>query len=252
MVTADAEAAALDCDGSLTDDDDDDAPFVLMDPAALAAERCENSDAGGRPSQRRRMSLEDNGDGSNARSTSLLSRPSSNTVNQAPSSTSLQGMAFLRGDSLNSFGNSRLHTALTLDSNGSFESFAKYPSARAGLALKDGNDLSRIHDEDCSDSIGLDLDPSSSDVKSHGRELTTPPVPERNLHTPPAMAQDPSQTSPPAVFGPDNGSKRTTRDLSSVHVAHSNPDDVHWTIANMVMIQQQHHQQKSPPMACNS
>jgi hypothetical protein len=250
MVTADAEAAALDCDGSLTDDDDDDGcePFVLTDPAILVAERHESSDECCRPSRRRRTSVE-----TDCNHVVVVNKPLGS--HQVSSSTSLIGMAFLRGDSMNSFGNSRSQQQLynyTLDSSASSESSNPRTNEFPGTSDEDVA-MNRLKSKESLESIGLDLEPSSWDLKE-GRNptTTTAQISERDLHTPPALQDAPPADSTQLLDRPllyQSSEKFFGRVREGpVYISRSDPGDVHRTIASLVAQEQQ----QSPAMVCKS
>ncbi|KAG7372440.1 hypothetical protein IV203_018583 [Nitzschia inconspicua] len=257
MMSADAEAAALDCDGSLTDDDDDDELFVLTDPALLASERHENLEEG-RPSQRRRTSIE-NHDSIESRRSSVASLPTTTapSFNQASSSTSLLGMVFVRGDSVNSFCNSRCeqkqsnHKMDLFVLSGSFGHTS--PEENQKGAEEEEYHLNRVKSESSLNSIGLDLDQSSSDLKLGARPKNgCLRVSERDLHTPPITKDDPAASSPKLCIR--SNKSEWAYDIpgmegrpSSVYLSRSDPGDVHRTIANLVMAQEK----LSPPIACS-
>lgn len=241
---ADGRAAALDCDGSLTDDDEDES-FVLADPAALVEER-HQPEQQTRPSQRRRMSVED-------------SVPGGLDAN-GQSTTSLLGMAFVQGDFTNGFSSSnRLSSRLSLSSRG----YSPY--------LEGKDEQNNFH------SIGLDLDPDTTEVPVkekagvpidlHGRDLRTPPVLEMStLERPCSPPAPPRAVSykrndefPRAgpIFSPalsahnSNSNPHEGRFVSSssVCLARADPATVHKTISKMIMAQCGH-QQQSPEVSC--
>lgn len=150
IAAADARKAARDCDGSLTDDDEDE-PFVLADPAVLVEERQAEQP---RPSQRRRTSLDDSAAGGLERN--------------GHSTTSLLGIAFVHGES-----------------NGGSSS-SNHLAAQWSLNDKGLFDQERSDDQHFP-SIGLDLDHVSMEVTVQekggtplallqGRDLQTPPA----------------------------------------------------------------------------
>jgi hypothetical protein len=260
MVTAEAEAAALDCDGSLTDDDDDGEPFVLTDPAILVAECHERSDQDRRPSRRRRTSMEkeENPDvmvvDEPLRSfLATTAAPPALSVYQSSSSTSPVGLAFLRGDSMTSFGNSQSLLQLCnfrLDSSGSSESSNSTTEEIPRVCVND-SDINRVRSKESLNSIGLDLEPSSSDSKELGNpKSTTAQISGRDLHTPPAMQDGPTTESPQLLgrslrhrsSGKYHG--REGRGPASVYLSRADPGNVHRTIASLVAQEQQ----QSPSM----
>jgi len=263
MLREDAEAAALDCDGSLTDDEEDE-PFLLADPATLAAERESNN---ARPSQRRRMSLEDNaatGTTNNVNRSCNLRRPSFSSPNKAPvdhasSATSLLGMAFLRGDSTSSFGQ-HCKTALPFnpncDAHESANSREKKRTDEVHMVTRETMSLNRIKSEGSMSPIGLDLEPSPDLNEQDGPRLSD--VPDRDLCTPPATEGSSSETSSPPLLDqtcentPRSHSNHSTRAVDhsaraggsgSIYISRSDPNNVQMTIAKMVL-------EQSPPMTC--
>lgn len=236
MVTADAEAAALDCDGSLTDDEEDDEMFVLTDPALLIAESQETREENERPSQRRRVAVKDNDVPNTAQRSSMASQPTMHSSNQGSSSTSLLGMDLLR------------FTKTPTQQKPSSDRYNIYISAESQ------RQLIRSRSEESLKSVDLDLDSSSSDQKQEdaSKKLSSP-FPDGDLHTPPAMQNDPRVPSPKLLgrYMP-NGPASTyaaSGSAVSVYLSRSNPSDVHRTIAGLVMAQEQQH---SPPMTCST
>jgi hypothetical protein len=200
-----------DCDGSLTDDDDDE-PFVLADPAALVQEQqdhhCHQHELGEedqthqqRPYQRRRMSMEGSNDGVVAVGTGTGSLLSDNILN-GQSTTSLIGMAFVQGD-YNYHGHSGSSSNLHLSSKLSLTiSRDCSPSDQHASTATNGKD----DDPNNFHSIGLDLDPDSTTTATDDQAMkeiadgATMDLQDRDLHTPPALERTTMDMpfSPPA------------------------------------------------------
>jgi hypothetical protein len=255
MVTAEAEAAALDCDGSLTDDDDD-GPFVLTDPATLVAERHESTDESCRPTRRRRTSIEmDNkADGVVVHeqlisSLAAAAAPPTLFVHQATSPSSHVGMAFLCDEPVNSFVNVRSRQQLSnrkIVSSGSSKSTNF--TAEDVPKVSDGA-MYRVKSKESIKSVGLDREPSSLELKKGGNT----PIAERDLHTPP-VTQD--ELESPQLFSgrsiqdqlSENYFERKQGKPVSIYFSRSGPGHVHRTIASLVAQEQEH----SSPVVCKS
>mmetsp|Transcript_19628 Transcript_19628/g.47376 ORF Transcript_19628/g.47376 Transcript_19628/m.47376 type:complete len:907 (-) Transcript_19628:1222-3942(-) len=193
-------AGAINCDDSLTDDEDE--PFVLADPAVIAQERhVESQPAPDRPTRRRRMSVETENEMSTVgdrvdrltndgnedmnishRASTQAVALSTSQPSVAPhgSTTSLLGMAFLRGDSYGDFASG---------SNAVDGPIARTNDGRQALRDESTNFLSRQSSSGSLLSVGLDLDYPSTIEKN----------PTRDVHTPLAQMESSAPASSPPI-----------------------------------------------------
>ena len=238
MVMANARAAALDCDGSLSDDSD--LPFVLANPVTLAQQRDIMTMSPPRPSQRRRMSPApvfasivasthddgtvatiqnnigvDGGDDDTTRDANLMSRTATHCQMNVPISRH------------NRVGK-KLSPKLTLDTNCGLpcpQPSIEMISARSRYDHKYSGQLKPI--DSFHPLVGLSFAESSSMMDDNARPQTPPPMLDTSV-----------SSLPP-----------TPSSNSSVRISRSDADNVHLTIASMAAI----HQQSSPTLTtCKS
>jgi len=226
IISANARAAALDCDGSLSDESD--GPFVLANPTTLAQERDVMTMPPPRPSRRRRMSPAPRSISIDALTyinnkstiqTEIDSvRDISHDVNPTSGTMTQNEMNVL----ISSHGDKKLDLKSDL-SHAQSSNKLKSPSSRY-----DRDYFGRLqHIESCCSLVGLGLAESSSSMDSNA-EPATPP---KNLNT---------------II--DSTFPRTPTN-DSVRISCSDADNVHLTIASMAVF----HQQPSPTMtACYS
>ena len=189
---------AMNCDDSLTDDEDE--PFVLADPAVIAQERqSESQPASDRPTRRRRMSVEnemtagtnlvDRSINDSCKDMNISHQTSTQAValsasqpSAAPhgSTTSLLGMAFLRGDSFGDFASG---------SNVVDGPIAKISDGRQALKDESSKFMSRLSSSGSLSSVGLDLDYPSTIEKN----------PTRDVHTPVGQMESSAPVSSPPI-----------------------------------------------------
>lgn len=229
MISANARAAALDCDGSLSDDDSVD--FVLADPAVLAQERDVKCMPPPRPSRRRRMSpapvsasvvVATSSTHANSTDTTTqknISGDSDRTraAHLTPNTGSLLDLA---GSQMN-VPNSRhgrvdekLSPKLTLDTNRGL--LCPQPSIKMKSAgsVYDHKYFDRFQPiESCSSLVGLVLVDNEANARPHT----------------PVMMTDTSMSSSASTPSSSN---------SSVRISRSDADNVHLTIASMASIYQ--------------
>jgi hypothetical protein len=162
MASEQARAAAMDADGSLSDPDEED-PFVLADPAALAQDRFPTGPA----RQRQRLSY------SSLEQHSLRHSGTSNSLSHThASNTSLLGIDFLRNDSVMSLSMQALTGSGSRTPHGNTDGPVS-AETEAGGALDQGD---RNLSEGSLESIGLALEPSNEfHVAESTRDFVTPP-----------------------------------------------------------------------------
>lgn len=221
MMYEDSRAASMDDDGSLTDNDDNEA-FVLTNPAILVEEQRKVQ---GRARQRQRLSFHSLDHSAACQSSASLA------LSTQTSNASLLGMAYMtQGDSSASLKSPEMAPVPSLQYFSRKREHAPSDLSRVSAAdHKSFTDLRRQGSENSLHSVGLALDDPEA-----GRDLTTPPAIATTCSSPPllSLGEEKSQCTP----------------SSSVYLSRSDPDAVNMTISRMVFHANQH---GSPKMKCS-
>jgi hypothetical protein len=216
-------------DGSLIDDDEDDAGFILAAPRALA-EECEFR----RPHQRRCVRP------ATCTTTSFLSSSAKTTCD----TTTLVGMdivPFPQDDSATTSPWTAQHDSITPTSSlgSSQESFPDGPFSEVEIGPVRG--LYRLASEGSLTSFGLALEPFLEQKEEiDSRDLITPPTIPEHRTSPPPLSNDIHLTT---TLGNSNPLS------TSVCISIANPNAVNMTIARMAF---QTHVKQSTEMHCSS
>ncbi len=228
MVHEQARAAALDADGSLSDPDEE-VPFVLTDPSALAEEREFCCDGPAR--QKQRLSYNST-EPSSLRSSSMSFSPAH------ASKRSLLGMSFIPEDSATSL--SRQDSGIrqySFQLNALKRTNDEEPNSPAFTAEQDD----RSRSDRSISSTNLAWDPSVELTPKGYRK-------DHDLVTPPAM--DVSTRSCPSAEGRD-GSPHWTPSARRVCISGADVSSVNETIA-MMAFESGHNHGYSPQTKCHS
>eukprot|EP00537_Pseudo-nitzschia_pungens_P011129 CAMPEP_0172387432 /NCGR_PEP_ID=MMETSP1061-20121228/4730_1 /TAXON_ID=37318 /ORGANISM="Pseudo-nitzschia pungens, Strain cf. pungens" /LENGTH=578 /DNA_ID=CAMNT_0013117061 /DNA_START=362 /DNA_END=2098 /DNA_ORIENTATION=- len=224
MASANARSIALDCDKSLSDDENADY-FVLANPSTLAQERDAQSMPPPRPSRRRRMSTDCNSESKAHTGEDYGESDCDSARHVHPiSHTAARGQI-----SQPTPKDGRRNKAFDRSREGHHEPVRK--TKLSAMAIGRGSFDKLEPTERCCSLLGLGLAESSSMMDGNERP-----------QTPPTMWNEFATSLPPTP------SSRSS--VSSVRISRSDANNVHRTIASMAA----GHQQMSSPglMTCNS